>query len=78
MTSQETRGSQSYPQKERQATLCEMEGSSQNAILFRIRFFQESKKPGSLIIHSRQRSSFVDWYAQAQWFSKETISDLGV
>lgn len=66
MTSQKTLGSQSYPQKERQVKQCEMEDSSQNAILFRICFFQESKKSGSLIIHSRQRSSFVDWHAQVQ------------
>lgn len=63
MTSQETLGSQSYPQKERQVKQCEMEDSSQNAVLFRIHFFQESNESRSLIIHSRQGGSFVDWYA---------------
>lgn len=62
MTSQETLGSQSYPQKERQVKQCEMEDSSQNAVLFRILFFQESNESRSLIIHSKQGSNFVDWY----------------
>lgn len=40
MTSQETQGSQFYPQKDRQVKECEMGNSSQNAIPFKIHFFQ--------------------------------------
>lgn len=43
MTSQETQGSQFYPQKERQVKECEMGNSSQNAIPFKIHFFQQPK-----------------------------------
>lgn len=41
MTSQETQGSQFYPQKERQVKEWEVGNSSQNAILLRIHVFQQ-------------------------------------